>query len=67
MGSLGNSHQDVLRHAGDLLRKMPVKDNGEREQREVRRAAACEMSQLPVKERGKEGGFGRESQTAVQF
>lgn len=46
---------------------MPVKDNGEREQREVRRAAACETSQLPVKERGKEGGFGRESQTAVQF
>lgn len=44
-----------------------MKDKGERDRREMRRAAAFEISLLPVKERGKEGGFGRKSQTAVQF
>lgn len=67
VGSLGNSHQGALRHAGDLLKKRPVKDKGEWEQKEVGRAAACEQVCCLWRRRGKEGGFGRESQTAVQF
>lgn len=47
MISLGNSHQAGLRYTGDLLRKMPVKVMGEREWKEVGRAAACEASLLP--------------------